>query len=320
MTLRWVEVGGPSTFTEGTFEPTLSVPRFPVLTVALSGGSPVPTTIASLALAPPSQLDLMKAEINRVLVLTSDAVVPVPINVPRRQYIDFHSDLFPAVTARSESRSFDDPLSAEKRKLTTIATAPAQDSAAWRDGKDGLCDLVPQDPSRKAEPVKGEAPAPVAAPTPAAAPAATLTSAPVTTLETPTTPSAPVAAAPAPAPAPAAIAPNQAAPPRSVASSSPRPTFSSKPAAAAASSTPTPVEAPSKPLESLSISTPPAPAASPGVKAATSAPAPSTGPYNPTWSRKFLLGRTPLKPDYHDVHGLSATMSADVGLLKVRAS
>lgn len=85
MTLHWVEVGGPSTFTQG--------------------GTPVPTTIASLALAPPSNLNLMKAEINRVMLLTTDAVVPVPIEVPRRQYIDFHSDLFPPVPARGESLS-----------------------------------------------------------------------------------------------------------------------------------------------------------------------------------------------------------------------
>lgn len=80
MTLHWVEIGGPSTFTQG--------------------GTPVPTTIASFALAPPSVLNLMKAEVNRVMVLTSEAVVPLPIEVPRRQYIDFHADLFPPVPMR----------------------------------------------------------------------------------------------------------------------------------------------------------------------------------------------------------------------------
>lgn len=45
----------------------------------------------------------MKAEINRLVVLTQDAVVPVPVNVPRRQYIDFHSDLYPEVSTRGES-------------------------------------------------------------------------------------------------------------------------------------------------------------------------------------------------------------------------
>lgn len=41
------------------------------------------------------------------------------------------------------------------------------------------------------------------------------------------------------------------------------------------------------------------------------------GRFNPGWSRKFLLGKTPLKPDYHDVHGLSATMSANAQMFKV---
>lgn len=36
------------------------------------------------------------------------------------------------------------------------------------------------------------------------------------------------------------------------------------------------------------------------------------------WSRKFLAGKTPLKPDYFDVHDLSSTMGNDVQLLKVR--
>ena len=80
MSLRWVEVGGAAVFMEG--------------------GAPLPVTVASMALVPEAQLDIMKAEINRVVVLTADAVVPVPIEVPRRQYIDFHQDLYPAYAAR----------------------------------------------------------------------------------------------------------------------------------------------------------------------------------------------------------------------------
>jgi coronin-7 len=52
----------------------------------------------------------MKAEINRVLVLTNDAVIPIPIQVPRRQYIDFHADLFPPVAARGNSKRNVDEL------------------------------------------------------------------------------------------------------------------------------------------------------------------------------------------------------------------
>lgn len=51
-----------------------------------------------------------------------------------------------------------------------------------------------------------------------------------------------------------------------------------------------------------------------------SAPAPTTrsdGLFNPKWSRNFLAGKTPLKPDYFDVHDVSSTMGNDVQLLQV---
>lgn len=40
----------------------------------------------------------MQAEINRLYVTAKDGtIVPVSITVPRRQLIDFHSELFPPV-------------------------------------------------------------------------------------------------------------------------------------------------------------------------------------------------------------------------------
>ena len=78
MTLRWVEIGGTSTFVEGN--------------------APIPVTTLGAALAPPSILNLMKAEINRVIILSKDdMVVPVAMEIPRRQYIDFHAELYPSV-------------------------------------------------------------------------------------------------------------------------------------------------------------------------------------------------------------------------------
>lgn len=44
----------------------------------------------------------MKAEINRLILLTGDGVIEAPVEVPRRQYIDFHSDLYPAVASKGE--------------------------------------------------------------------------------------------------------------------------------------------------------------------------------------------------------------------------
>jgi coronin-7 len=78
MTLRWVEIGGTSTLVEGN--------------------APIPVTTLGAALAPPSILNLMKAEINRVIILSKDdIVVPVAMEIPRRQYIDFHAELYPPV-------------------------------------------------------------------------------------------------------------------------------------------------------------------------------------------------------------------------------
>jgi coronin-7 len=105
MSLRWVEVGGPAVFTEGE-SIRVSSPKLDITELIpideTSGSTPFPSQIAGAALLPPHQMDLMKAEINRLVVLTNDAVVPVPINVPRRQYIDFHSDLYPVVSNRGK--------------------------------------------------------------------------------------------------------------------------------------------------------------------------------------------------------------------------
>ncbi|XP_046394754.1 coronin-7 isoform X4 [Ischnura elegans] len=46
-------------------------------------------------LAPKRALKVMEGEVNRVLQLTSSAVIPITYQVPRKSYRDFHADLFP---------------------------------------------------------------------------------------------------------------------------------------------------------------------------------------------------------------------------------
>uniref|UniRef100_T1I6B9 Coronin n=1 Tax=Rhodnius prolixus TaxID=13249 RepID=T1I6B9_RHOPR len=46
-------------------------------------------------LVPKRALNVMQAEVNRVLQLTSNSVVPIMYQVPRKSYRDFHSELFP---------------------------------------------------------------------------------------------------------------------------------------------------------------------------------------------------------------------------------
>lgn len=106
-TIRFVEIGGSNTFAEGSCQTGINA----------SGAT----------LAPHATLDVMKAEIDRVLLLNSndDAIVPVNFNVPRRQYLDFHADIFPS----------------------TPASTAAISSTEWIQGRDAVVEDVSQDPS-----------------------------------------------------------------------------------------------------------------------------------------------------------------------------
>lgn len=54
-------------------------------------------------LVPKRALNVMQAEVNRLLQLTSSSIIPIMYQVPRKSYRDFHSELFPS-TAGSESK------------------------------------------------------------------------------------------------------------------------------------------------------------------------------------------------------------------------
>ncbi|KAK8869948.1 hypothetical protein IAR55_000517 [Kwoniella newhampshirensis] len=113
MTIRQIELSGPSGFQE-TLHPL-----------------PFPLSSASLALVHPAQLDVMKAEIGRVLVPVvdkdGDTLLPVGINVPRRQLIDYHEDLYPDIRG----------------------TIPEQSAADWLDGIDKNPLPISLDPARR---------------------------------------------------------------------------------------------------------------------------------------------------------------------------
>ncbi|XP_014280397.1 coronin-7 isoform X2 [Halyomorpha halys] len=54
-------------------------------------------------LVPKRALNVMQAEVNRLLQLTSSSIIPIMYQVPRKSYRDFHSELFPS-TAGCESK------------------------------------------------------------------------------------------------------------------------------------------------------------------------------------------------------------------------
>lgn len=47
------------------------------------------------SLVPKRALRIMEGEVNRVLQLTSNSVIPIMYQVPRKSYRDYHSDLYP---------------------------------------------------------------------------------------------------------------------------------------------------------------------------------------------------------------------------------
>ncbi|GAA5842539.1 hypothetical protein JCM9279_003612 [Rhodotorula babjevae] len=334
-TLRWVEVpasaGQSAPYNEGACA--------------------LPFPAQGAALAPPRELELMRAEIGRVAVLGAGGeVVPVRVDVPRRQYLDFHRELYPPVAAGVPAQtaaewraaSPDDVAFLDKHQPDPSVAWPAHTSSS-RSGATASSASAP-----------APAPAPAAARTPSPAPA----SAPASSSTAQAAPAIPIVqqspsltqarapqAAPSssssPAPSPAPTTSTSSRPsfgtkklePASASAQAPAPAATAAPAPAAAAAPPT------AQLSSLSLgdggspssassrSAPapsPAPMPSPAPAVAKPAPQPQTlgdsttpgAPFNPGWSRKFLTGKTPLKPDFFDVHDLSATMSADVALLK----
>ncbi|KAH9815446.1 hypothetical protein DFH28DRAFT_892988 [Melampsora americana] len=84
--------------------------------------------IAGIAMAPinPSTVDVMQAEICKLVILSKNQqVLPVVIQAPKRQYLDFHQDVMPPV-----------------RSMTA-----AQTSTEWLNGGNASIELVSQDPA-----------------------------------------------------------------------------------------------------------------------------------------------------------------------------
>jgi hypothetical protein len=90
MTLRQIELSGPMGFQE-SLHPL-----------------PHPLASAGLALASPTTLPVMNAQIATLLVPVvdkdGDAILPLGIRVPRRQLLDYHEDLYPDVLGTGEHR------------------------------------------------------------------------------------------------------------------------------------------------------------------------------------------------------------------------
>ncbi|GAB00007.1 uncharacterized protein L969DRAFT_53496 [Mixia osmundae IAM 14324] len=159
MTLRQIEILPNSTLSEGL-------------------SASLPAVFASACLVPPSAstLALMKAEISRLLLLSTDhVIIPISMTVPRRLYVDFHADLYPAIASQESAQDASDWLSGKDAQVAQVSLhsssqSPAPTSAKAQDTKHASAPTFTSVSSlTKASATPGMAPAAVlASATPAA--------------------------------------------------------------------------------------------------------------------------------------------------------
>ncbi|SPO37720.1 uncharacterized protein PSFLO_03196 [Pseudozyma flocculosa] len=227
-TLRWLEVDDAKTFTEGN--------------------CPLNFTMGGGAIAPPTVHRVMEGEVDRLVLASTtsdDCLVPVSVTIPRRQYIDFHPDLYPPTSSR----------------------VAAQTAASWLAGSDAAVELISQDPAH----------------------AATERQRPPTQAGQPGQDELPAAAQ--------TIAPSSSSEPKPV----------TTPSASAASKRPSEPQTP-QPVQKTSAAPLPTP-----KRVAQPPTAPSKDA--PRWSRRFLLGSTPLIAAHQNLAGLDLGMPPDGRML-----
>ena len=75
-------------------------------------------------LASKRALKVMEAEVNRVILLGSDGIVPISYKVPRKSYRDFHSDLFPETKSPDSVIDLNEWMDLKDRPIPTISLNP----------------------------------------------------------------------------------------------------------------------------------------------------------------------------------------------------
>ncbi|XP_065334723.1 coronin-7 isoform X2 [Cloeon dipterum] len=80
-------------------------------------------------LVPKRALQVMQAEVNRVLQLTSTSVIPITYQVPRKSYRDYHSDLFPDTAGPVSPIFASQWMAGENRAVAKISLDPAKKQA-----------------------------------------------------------------------------------------------------------------------------------------------------------------------------------------------
>lgn len=77
-------------------------------------------------LVPKRSLRVMEGEVNRIMQLTSNSVIPIMYQVPRKSYRDFHSDLYPETNGCRTDLSVNQWLSGINLPVPKISLDPAK--------------------------------------------------------------------------------------------------------------------------------------------------------------------------------------------------
>ena len=91
-------------------------------------GYDVVDQIKGLAMIPKLAVDVMEGEVNRLLLLTMNSVIPVPYIVPRKSYTEYHSELFPDTANNVAALSADQWFSGQNAKLAKVSLEPSKRS------------------------------------------------------------------------------------------------------------------------------------------------------------------------------------------------
>ncbi|KAE8215228.1 hypothetical protein CF327_g1447 [Tilletia walkeri] len=287
--------------------------------------TPLPYSASTIALAPllRSSESAMKGEIGRIFLNTSanDAVIPVSVTIPRRQYLDFHEDLYPQTYAPYAAHNVENWLAGENAERVRISQDPSRRQSQLDGARQKAGSFAPKASSTPAVTAETEAPSSkVEAEQPSIASAsaaetamtlvATYTQSPSNAQSTAPTRSSSSGPTPAPASVPASApqaSESKPSPPPSV-----RQTNGQTSTTNVVKATTPPASQPAANMSSASNATKSTTPANIGRPATT-----SSVPAQPAadWSRRFLAGSTPLIPEFNNVGGISTSLSAESRLL-----
>lgn len=77
-------------------------------------------------LVPKRALRVMEGEVNRIMQLTSNSVIPIMYQVPRKSYRDFHNDLYPDTNGCRTELTVNQWLKGNNMSVPRISLDPAK--------------------------------------------------------------------------------------------------------------------------------------------------------------------------------------------------